>query len=147
MRALACNICVNPSIHGLCLSGSSAALPCVSSYADDTSLIVCLDHLIHTVFSVFSHCERGLGAKLNRLRCKGLWLGSWNGHTDSLVDMEWTAVIVKVLGVFVGPGNVEEVNWRSCITVVENVLNSWRQQMLSYDGRACVINALALSCA
>ena len=53
--------------------------------------------------------------------------------------------MVKILGVFVGSGNVEEASWRPSITAVENALNSWRQRSLSYGGRALVINALVLS--
>ena len=97
------------------------------------------------VFDVFSLYERGSGAKLNLDKCEGLWLGSWNGRTDSPVDISWSSVKVKVLGVFLGPGNLEEENWRPRITAVENALNSWRQRSLSYRGKALVINALALS--
>ena len=50
-----------------------------------------------------------------------------------------------MLGVFLGPGNLKEENWRPHITAVENALNSWRQRSLSYRGKALVINALALS--
>ena len=50
-----------------------------------------------------------------------------------------------MLGIFLGPGNLEEENWRPRITAVENALNSWRQRSLSYRGKALVINALALS--
>ena len=52
---------------------------------------------------------------------------------------------VKVLGVFLGPGNLEEDYWRPHITAVENALNSWRQRSFSYKGKALVINALTLS--
>ena len=52
---------------------------------------------------------------------------------------------VKVLGVFLGLGNLEEDNWRPRITAVENTLNSWHQRSLSYKGKALVINVLALS--
>ena len=145
VEVLACNIRANSSIRGLCLPGSSAPLPCVSLYADDTSLIVCSDVSIRAIFSVFSRYERGSGAKLNRSKCKGLWLGSWAGRTDPPVDIEWSSEFVKILGVFVGPGDVDEANWRPRITAVENVLNSWRQRSLSYGGRALVINALVLS--
>ena len=93
----------------------------------------------------FLRYERGSGAKLNRSKCKGLWLGSWAGRTDPPVDIEWSSEFVKILGVFVGPGDVDEANWRPRITAVENVLNSWRQRSLSYGGRALVINALVLS--
>ena len=94
---------------------------------------------------MFSLYERGSGAKLNLDKCEGLWLGSWNGRTDAPVDISWSSVKVKVLGVFLGPGNLEEENWRPRITAVENALNSWRQRSLSYRGKALIINALALS--
>ena len=83
--------------------------------------------------------------KLNLSKCKGLWLGSWNGRTDATVAIEWSSVKVKVLGVFLGPFATEGDNWRPRITAVQNVLSSWRQQSLSFRGKALVINALALS--
>ena len=53
--------------------------------------------------------------------------------------------MIKVLGVFVGIGDIEEANWRLQINAVKNTLNSWRQRHLSYHGKSLVINALALS--
>ena len=100
---------------------------------------------ILAVFEIYSLYERGSGAKLNKDKCKGLWLGSWNGRTDSPVNISWSSIKVKVLGIFLGPGNLEEENWRPRITAVENALNSWRQRSLSFRGKALVINALALS--
>ena len=97
------------------------------------------------VFDVYSLYERGSGAKLSYGKCEGLWLGCWNGRTDSPVNITWSSAKVKVLGVFLGPGNLEVDNWRPRITAVENALNSWRQRSLSYKGKALVINALALS--
>lgn len=35
-----------------------------------------------------------------------------------------------------GLRNAEEGNWRPRITIVENVLNSWRQRELSEQGKA-----------
>lgn len=40
---------------------------------------------------------------------------------------------------------MEEDNWRPRIVAVENVLQSWKARTLSYQGRALVVNALALS--
>ena len=97
------------------------------------------------VFWVYSVYKKGSGAKLNMAKCEGLWLGSWSGRADSPIDISWSSVKVKVLGVFLGPGNLEEENWRPRITAVENALNSWRQRSLSYRGKALVISALALS--
>ena len=144
-EVLACNIRAHDAISGLRLPYAPVPLPCVSAYADDTTLVVTSTCAILAVFAVYSLYERGSGARLNMDKCKGLWLGSWNGRADSPVNISWSSIKVKVLGVFLGPGNLEEENWRPRITAVENALNSWRQRSLSYRGRALVINALALS--
>ena len=146
-EVLACNIRSSGLISGLSLPGSSSSLPVVSAYADDTTLVVSCVPGILAAFDVYSLYERGSGAKLNYGTCEGLWLGCWNGRTDSPVNITWSSVKVKVLGVFLGPGNLVEVedNWRPHITAVENPFNAWRQHSLSYKGKALVINALALS--
>lgn len=59
--------------------------------------------------------------------------------------LDWSSVKIKVLGVFLDPGNLDEDNWRPRIDAVANTLSSWRQRILSFRGRALVINALALS--
>ena len=71
--------------------------------------------------------------------------GIWNGRTDSLVNIEWSSVKIKVLGVVLDPGNVEEDNWRLRFTAVGNVLDCWRQHQMSPWGKAQVINTLVLS--
>ena len=103
-EVLACSIRANPHITGLFLPGFSSPLPCISQYADDTSLIVVSNCAIDEVFNVYSLYERGSGATLNLAKCEGLWLGSWNGRTDAPVAISWTSVKIKVLGVFLGPG-------------------------------------------
>ena len=52
-----------------------------------------------TVFQIYSVYEKGSGAKLNMAECEGSWLGSWSGRSDSPVDILWSSVKVKVLGV------------------------------------------------
>ena len=99
------------------------------------TLVVSSVPSILAVFGVYSLYDRGSGAKLNYGKCEGLWLGCWNGCTDSPVNITWSSVKVKVLGVFLGLGNLEEDNWRPRITALENALNSWRQRSLSYKGK------------
>ena len=145
-EVLASNIRAHNAISGLRLPHAPVPLSCVSAYADDTTLVVTSARAILAVFAVYSLYERGLGARLNMDKCEGLWLGSWNGCTDSPVNISWSSFKVKVLGVFLGPGNLEEEeNWRPRITAVDSALNSWRQRSFSYQGKALVINALALS--
>ena len=33
-------------------------------------------------------------------KSKGLWLGPWSGHLDPSLDLDWTSVKIKVLGVY-----------------------------------------------
>lgn len=141
----ACNIRAHSSISGLQLPYSSVSLSCVSAYADDTTLVATSTRAITAVFDVYSLHERGSGVKLNMAKCEGWWLGSWDDRTDSPANISWSSVKVKVLVVFLGPGNLEEENWRPRITAVENALNSWRQRSLFYRGKVLVMNALALS--
>ena len=144
-EVLAVNIRANPRVRGLSLPGTQDPLSPISQYADDTSLIVTSDDAIQASFETYSIYEKGSGSKLNLSKSKGLWLGSWNGRRDPPVNLDWSSSKIKVLGVFIGVGNLDEANWRPRISAVENVLASWRQRQLTFRGRALVINALALS--
>ena len=35
-----------------------------------------------------------------------------SGRLDAPVPMKWTTAFIKVLGVYLGNGNLEEENWR-----------------------------------
>ena len=144
-EVLAVNIRSNPRITGISLPGHFTPLSPISQYADDTSLIVDTNDAIKACFETYSLYEKGSGSKLNQSKSKGLWLGAWNGRLDPPVALEWSSIKIKVLGVFLGPGNLEEDNWRPRITAVENALASSKQRVLSFHGRALIINALALS--
>ena len=89
--------------------------------------------------------EKASGSRLNQAKSKGLWLGSWPGRVDPPVALDWSPSKLKILGIYVGLGNLEEDNWGPRICAVEKTLLSWRQRNLSFRGKALVINALALS--
>ena len=144
-EVLACNIRTNPSISGLSIPGVQKPLSPISQYADDTSLILTDDRSSKSAFDTYSLYESGSGAKLNMSKSKGLWLGSWVGRSNPPVALDWSSTKLKILGFFLGLGNLEDDNWRPRVTAVENVLKSWQQRILSFRGRALVINALALS--
>ena len=61
------------------------------------------------------------------------------------VALDWSCAKLKILGVFISHGNLEEDNWRPRIDAVDHVLTSWRSRSLTFRGKALVINALALS--
>ena len=130
---------------GLRLPGISRPLPAVSLYADDMSVISVSDAATLAVFDTYGTFERGTGSKLNLSKCEGLWLGTWRNRADLPIAIKWTSSKIKVLGVYLGNGNLNEDNWHPRIEAVERCLKSWRSRALSYSGKAIVINALALS--
>ena len=145
MEVLAVNLRANPSIPGLRLPGIAHPLPILSLYADDTSVISTSDSATLAVFSTYRKFEMGSGSKLNLGKCEGLWLGSWQGRSDAPVPIIWSSGMIKVLGIFIGHGDVATANWRPRIDAVSRCLASWRSRVLSFAGKALVINALALS--
>ena len=54
----------------------------VSGYADNTSIAVTSDASMIATFDVYAEYERASGAKLNRSKSKGLWLGAWKDRPD-----------------------------------------------------------------
>ena len=143
-EVLAVNIRCNPRISGLALPGSPPLSP-ISQYADDTSLILSTDDAIKATFETYDSFEKASGSKLNQGKSKGLWLGGWRGRVDPPVALDWSSFKLKILGVFIGIGDLSEDNWRPRINTVAKVLSSWRSRSLSLRGRALVINALALA--
>ena len=144
-ETLAVNIRCNPRIPGLCLPSVPLVVSPVHQYADDTTLILSTDDSIKAVFDIYSLFEKASGSRLNQSKSKGLWLGSWVGRADPPVALDWSPSKLKILGIYVGLGNLEEDNWGPRICAVEKTLLSWRQRNLSLRGKALVINALALS--
>ena len=116
-KVLAVNIRCNPRISGLCLPGA-VPLSAISQYIDDTSLILTSDDAIVAVFKMYALFEQASGSKLNQSKSKGLWLGGWCGRVD------WSSSKLKVLGVFIGVGDLVADNWHPRIDAVERVLNS-----------------------
>ena len=146
LEVLALNIRSNPCITGLSIPGSQAPLSLISQYADDTSLIVDSDDAILAVFDTYSRFEAASGAKLNVFKSKGLLLGAWSNRRDPPVQLEWTSENIKVLGVYVGPGDLEEANWRPRITAVENVLASGSNRSVKVTDHFSCISTNVIYC-
>ena len=134
-----------PRIKGLSLPAPLSPPSFLSQYADDTSILVTTDDSILAVFDVFDRYELGSGARLNLKKCKGLWVGAWKNRVSGPVDIRWSSVKLRCLGSFVGPGDLSRDNWDPRIQALKNLLSSWRQRSLTFQGKALVINALALS--
>ena len=86
---------------------------------------MCSDDAIRACFNVYDVYEQGSGSRLNLSKSKGLWLGPWANRSDLPVGLDWSSVKIKVLGVFLGPGNLDDDNSKPRIAAVENTLLSW----------------------
>ena len=117
LEVLAASIRANPRISGLSIPGFPPLSP-ISQYTDDTLLILTSDNSIKASFEVYTLFQAAYGAKLNQAKSKGLWLGQWVGPTDPPVALDWSPTNLKILGVFVGPGDLEEENWCPHLGVV-----------------------------
>ena len=102
-QILACNIRADSRIKGISLPSSPGHESLLSQYGDDTSLIVINDESILAAFIVYGKYEGASGAKLNLKKCKGLWLGAWNGSTSRPIDIKGSSEKVKTIPV---PGMV-----------------------------------------
>ena len=144
-ETLAATLKACPRIKGLSLPAPLPSPSFLSQYADDTSILVTTDDSILAVFEVFDCYELGSGARLNLKKCKGLWVGAWRNRTSGPVDIQWSSIKLRCLGTFLGPGDLSHDNWDPRIQSLKNLLLSWRQRSLTFQGKALVINALALS--
>ena len=61
--------------------------------------------------------------------------GRWCGCSDPDA-LDWSSSRLKIFGVFIGTGNLEENYWRRRIDAVARVLRSWRSRslLLSWQG-------------
>lgn len=142
MEVLACNLRAHPDLLSIKIPNSTASLAVVSLYADDTSAIVTSDPGIRAVFDTYSRFEKASGSKLNLGRC---WLGSWKGRSDSPVAIDCSCTMIKVLGIFIGFGDMVAANWNPRIESVSKCFSSWKMRFLYSAVKAIVANALALS--
>ena len=119
-----------------CLGRRLLCLWCLSTPI--IPLVVTTTDAIKAVFDTYAVFASGSGSRLNQVKSKGLWPCRYP------VPFRLDGTL-KILGIFFGSGNVEEMNLRPRIVAVKNVLNSWRQRGLSFCGKSLIVNALALA--
>ena len=143
IEVLAANIRAAPGITGVFLPQSLEQFKC-SGYADDTTIAPTLDASIEEIFAVYSKFERASGARLNRGKSKGMWLGSWKQRTDTPFGLQWVKQL-PLLGATFSAGDYSEPTWEPATAKLEKRLLDWSGRKLSFQGKTSIINSLALS--
>ena len=134
----------HPNIHGISLPGSEETSE-ISQFADDNSLI-CTDYKsIRSVFEVSDLFCKASGAKLNKDKCRGLWLGAWKNNMDQLCGIKWSNGLEKMVGIMFGNGDIVKNNWDKVFDKFNKVLIDWQSRNISMKGKAVIANTLALS--
>ncbi len=143
IEVLAANIRSAPGITGVFLPHSLEQFKC-SGYADDTTIAATSDESIEETFAVYSKFEHASGARLNRGKSKGMWLGSWKQRTDAPFGLQWVKQL-PLLGATFSAGDYSEPTWEPATAKLEKRLSDWSGRKLSFQGKATIINSLALS--
>ncbi|CAB4018750.1 Hypothetical predicted protein [Paramuricea clavata] len=136
-------ITASPDIEGVALPGRDEVFKC-SGYADDTSIAVTSDNSMGATFDTYALYEKASGAKLNRGKSKGMWLGAWKFRQDSPYGIKWVKELQLLGGTF-SAGAYSVPTWEPPVKKLEQRLSAWKGRQLTLQGKATVINTLALS--
>ena len=78
----------------------------ILQYADDTTICVSTFRSIKHVFRVLKKYGFAAGAKVNKDKTEGLWIGSWQNFEPTILNFNngigWSSSHVKFLGIYVG---------------------------------------------
>ncbi|KAK3728096.1 hypothetical protein QZH41_003920 [Actinostola sp. cb2023] len=130
----------DPKIEGFSLPKACVTVK-TSQYADDLTLTLRDSYSIKRSFVHITMYERASGCKLNRDKCEGLWIGSSRGSIERPVNIRWVADKVKILGIWLGYGDLTEFNWTQRVVKLEKILNLWKGRTLSLKGKSLIIKS------
>ncbi|PJE77730.1 hypothetical protein CI610_03342 [invertebrate metagenome] len=133
----------DPEIIGIKLPGSSQSAK-ISLYADDSTGICCT---VSSISKLFSWCDlygRASGAKLNKQKSKGIWLGKWKSRSDHPFGISWVEKH-KICGVLVGNNITPDDIWQPVFKKLSRTLDLWKLRNLSFTQKSIVIKVLACS--
>ena len=142
-EVFAISVRADPKIKGIPVASISHK---ISQYADDTSLTVVGNESIERLAYHLDLYERASGAKVNREKCEGLWLGSNQNRTDKPLGFKWQSDKIKALGIHIGNMELSHAIWDEKIDKVVRTLNLGKMRDLSFKGKRTVINILAAAC-
>ena len=143
IEILAVSIRGSPDVTGVSLPGSQEEFKC-SGYADDTTIAVTTEASFPAVFELYTRYEQASGARLNRSKSQGIWLGAWKARTATPFGISWVKEL-PLLGAVFSAADYSEATWTKPVAKLEQRLAAWRGRRLTFQGKATIINVLALS--
>ena len=99
MEPFANRIHMDPMITGISLPGTF--IPCkISQYDDDTNLFISDTESVRKILIIVELYEFASGAKLNKSKTFGMWLGRWRFRSDQPCNLTWSSDCRKCYGVY-----------------------------------------------
>ena len=101
---------LNKRIKGLKILGQEEK---VNAFADDTNFYIQDEISLEILGRMLEQYEQFSGAKLNRDKCQGMWIGSDIGRYDGPLGFDWTKDKIKILGIIYKNDGEEVIaqNW------------------------------------
>lgn len=134
----------DPYIEGLKLPGTPEEAR-ISQYSDDNNFIVTSRRSIVRIFDIVKLYSMCAGTKLNLSKCCGVWMGKWKHCTDHICGISWSNSIVKIVGIYYGNENTENVNWNYILGKFCKIISEWESRNITMKGKAVLLNSCALS--
>ena len=88
---------------------------------------------MQATFDIYAQYERTSGAKLNRGKSKGLWLGAWKDRQDAPHGIKWVKEL-SLLGATISAGDYSTATLEAPVTKVEKRLSSWKGVSTYFPG-------------
>ena len=121
-------MCSDPKIKGIPVDSI------IHKISDDTSLTVVGNESIERLAYHLDLYKKASGAKVNREKCEGLWLGSDQNRTDKPFGFKWQSDKIKVLGIHMGNMALSPTIWNEKMDNFIRTLNLWKMRDLSLKG-------------
>ena len=147
---LACALRKNTNIKGIPLPIANpeiheASEAKINAYVDDSQFFVSNEDSIVECFNVLNSFEKSSGAKVNKAKTYGLYIGPWKNKSPEFKDIQWTKDNVKTLGIHHGYNIDENTIWLEKINKMKNCIKVWKSRDLTFIGKVLVIKTLLLS--
>ena len=146
-------LCMEPFAHrirnddmikGIPLPGSPDESK-ICQYADDTNLFISDEKSVRKMLMLVELFELISGAKLNKQKTFGMWLGRWRGRPDQPAGLNWTSKGNKFYGVYLGTNECDKINWDRIMSKFEKCVNLYSSRDLSFRGRSTILNVVLCS--
>ena len=146
-EAIACAVRNDTNIEGLNLPIHENIQLCIklNQYVDDTQFFLKNENSLPHLFKQLKLYESASGAKMNKEKTTGLFIGKSKKKIPTFNEINWTKTHVKTLGVCHGYEIENNAIWLDKINKIKNCLQVWKSRDLTYKGKILVLKTFVLS--